>query len=588
MNEILNRIAKLREQMIKDKVTHVYVPTDDYHLSEYVGDYFKCREYISSFTGSAGVCLITLTNAYLWTDSRYFIQAAKELEDTSVELFKMGEEGVLSPRAYLKETLKSGDTLCVDFSVIDVDFGIYLSKLAKTNNFKILNKDYFKHIWTDRPEISRKLGFSLPLSRTGVSRKNKIKSIQEQLIKDNADYTVVASLDDIMWTLNIRGRDVMCSPVMLSYLVIGRDNVTFYSFEESLTNKMKADLKKDGIEHKSYFDIYDDIKNINEKVVVVDKNRVNYAIYTKLQEQNEIIFRDNYSLMMKAIKNKIEIRNMKKAHIKDGVAMVKFLHYVKTTSDEMSELSLGDKIIEFRSEHDTFIEPSFESIVGFKEHGAIVHYSASIESNVKIGSDTFLLVDSGGQYLEGTTDITRTIALGKVTREMKKHFTLALKGHLALYDVKFLKGTSGASLDMLVRKPLWDNGLNYGHGTGHGIGCLLNCHEGPNSISFNRVGVSFVPGMITSNEPGLYIENAYGIGHENLMLCTKVKNAKQPIYRFEQLTYVPFDLNGIDKTLLTVKEKEILNKYHARVYKKISPYLNEKERKWLKQQTRAI
>ena len=290
MNEIFNRIAKLREQMIKDKVTHVYVPTDDYHLSEYVGDYFKCREYITGFTGSAGVCLITLTNAYLWTDSRYFIQAANELKDTSVELFKMGEEGVLSPRAYLKENLKSGDTLCVDFSVIDIDFGIYLSKLAKTYNFKILNKDYFKDIWNDRPEISKRLGFSLPLSRTGVSRKNKIKLIQERLIKDNADYTVVASLDDIMWTLNIRGRDVMCSPVMLSYLVIGRDNVTFYSFEESLTNKMKADLKKDGIEHKSYFDIYDDIKNINEKVVVVDKNRVNYAIYTKLQEQNEIIF----------------------------------------------------------------------------------------------------------------------------------------------------------------------------------------------------------------------------------------------------------------------------------------------------------
>ena len=586
MNEIKNRIAKLRNKKLIDKVDYVFVPTNDYHLSENIGEFFKCREYITGFNGSAGDALIGLNEAYLWVDSRYFIQAEYQLKGTDIKLFKMGEKGVPTIKEFLNKNIKSNQTFAVNYAVIDVTFGGFLEELSLNNGVKLLNKDYFDDIWDNRPSISQNEGFMLPKSLTGLDRKDKIKNIQEEMKNDNADYHLVASLDDVMWILNIRGDDVAYSPVMLSYILIGRDSVTFYAFEKCLSKKMKSSLINDGIEIKSYYELFEDIALIHHKKVVLDSRRVNFNVYSVLKKDNFIIHKDNYSQMLKVIKNKTEIKNMKLAHLYDAVSMIKFIYYVKHTKDAMTELSLMEKLNEFRGLNKTFIEPSFESIVGFKHHGAIVHYSASEETSINVEGDSLLLVDSGGQYLNGTTDITRTLVIGKVNNEIKKHFTMVLKAHLALYDFKF-KNLTGAGLDSIVRAPMWKEGLEFKHSTGHGIGCLLNCHEGPNGISFvNRT--LFKEGMMTSNEPGLYLEDRYGIRHENIMLCKKCHGKFEDYLTFEQMTLVPFDIEGIDKRLLTKEEKNKLNAYHKKVYSKVSKYLTSKEKNWLRKQTKAI
>lgn len=589
MNEIERRVQLLRLKMKEDGVDFVYVPTDDFHLSEYVGDYFKCREFLTGFTGSAGTAIVSADEALLWTDGRYFLQAEQQLRDTPFRLCRMGEEGVPTVREFLTDRLKENRVLAWDARVIDAGFGAEIAALAETAHAEIRDKDYFAELWEERPDISRKPAFLISDKAAGESRIEKINFVQSMLKKSACDLTVIASLDDVMWLMNLRGNDVAYCPVLLSYAIVYCDRAIFYCHEETLGDRIVSALEKDGIEIRGYDALYSDLAKLEQQRVALDLRRVNYAIYRALKG-NTVLPVENFTQLPKACKNPTELRNIRRAHIKDGVAVTKFLYWLKHSKEEKSECSAAEKLLEFRKQQKGFIEPSFETICGFQEHGAIVHYAATEQTDIRIGENGFLLVDSGGQYAEGTTDITRTIVLGRVSRRMKRDFTLVLKGHLNLLQAKFLKGTRGSVLDMLARAPLWNYGLNYNHGTGHGVGYLLNVHEGPNGISFQRAQYPvFEEGMVTSDEPGLYIAGEYGIRHENLIVCVKdEKNEYGQFLRFEPLTFVPFDLEGIDKRYLTRDDIRILNRYHREVYRKISPYLTKREQNWLKKQTRAI
>lgn len=589
MNEISMRINQLRIQMKDMRIDGVYIPTDDFHLSEVVGEYFKEREFITGFTGSAGVCLVTQERAILWTDGRYFLQADEQLKNTGVELFKLGVEGFLSPFEYIKTIVTDGFVLASDTRVLSASFGMELNKFLQSKNATLKNVDLIDKIWSNRPLLSHNPVYELDFKYAGETRKDKILKLQNHLRDSNADLSVISSLDDIMWLLNLRGNDVKHSPVALSYVIVYQDKVDLYIQDDVVSDSIKHKLLADNVTLKPYFDVYNDLKMITGKVIMVSLKNINYAIYDAIFH-NTLINEDNYTSKLKAIKNDIEIKNIKKAHLKDAVAMCKFIYWLKHSIDEKTEISAAEKLHEFRKMQKNFVDDSFETICGWAEHGAIVHYSATKETNVKIEKDNFLLVDSGGHYLEGTTDITRTIALGNVSSQMKKDFTLVLKSHICLSKAVFLKGTSGSNLDVLAREPLWENYLNYNHGTGHGVGYLLNVHEGPQNISCSRFNnVSLQEGMLTSNEPGLYLTNKYGIRHENLVLCQKdKKNEYGTFLKFEPVTLVPFDINAIDVKYLSAEERKYLNKYHALVYKKVSPYLDEKEKNWLLKVTKAI
>lgn len=582
---IKEKLNKLRELMIAKKIDIIYVPTDDYHLSEYVGSFFKEREYISGFTGSYGIAIITLNEAHLWTDGRYFLQADIQLKDSTFIVEKMGEKDVISPLEFLKKHLP-GKTLGVDFKTISAAFGIELQKI----NAKMVDIDLIGEIWNDRPKLSCSKAKELSLKYVGVSRKNKISHLQAQIKLANIDALLISSLDDIMYVFNLRGDDVIFNPVLLSYALIYKDQAYLFIQEQALTKKIISSLTKDGIIVKPYFDIYHELININHFSLGMDINKNNYALFVAINDSNRIKPINIQNFIKKHIKNKTEIRNIKKAHLKDGIAMCKFLYWLEHTKEEIDEISVSEKLLSFRMEQPNFISPSFDTICGFKENGAIVHYSATKETSKRIVGNSFLLIDSGGQYLEGTTDITRTIVRGKVTDRMKRDFTLVLKGHINLSRAVFLEGTQGCNLDILAREPLWNLGLNYNHGTGHGVGYFLNVHEGPINIHYRRINnCVFREGMITSNEPGIYLENQYGIRHENLILCVKsLKNQYGQFYKFKNLTLVPFDLRGIKKNLLTEDEKTALNEYHSLVYSKISPFLDYQERQWLKKMTRKI
>ena len=609
---ITERIAALRETMKAHGVDAYLVPTSDFHGSEYVGDYFKCRSFLSGFTGSAGSLVVTADMAGLWTDGRYFLQAEDQLAGSGSDLYKMGEEGVPTIHDFLVDKLTEGQCLGFDGRTLSKAYATSLKKDLAAKGAKVnFELDLAGEVWADRPALSAEPVMLLDVKYAGKSRADKLADVRKVMEEKKADYFVLTSLDDIVWLLNIRGGDVECTPVVLSYVVVLKERVLLFANEKAFGAEVKAALEADGVMLLPYNNIYGWIKKISAgKTVLLDGGRANYAIVASVPKSVKILDETNPTQLPKAIKNATEVENMYKAHVKDGVAKTRFMYWLKqrvkaakaagTTmlTDEngapITEISAADKLEAYRAEQENFMGLSFGTIAGFGPHGAIIHYGATEETNVELHTDEFLLVDSGGQYLEGTTDITRTFALGEVDDIRKKHFTLVLRGNLNLTAAKFVHGVRGINLDFVCRQPLWEEGLDYNHGTGHGVGYFLNVHEGPNGFRWKVVpermdSAVLEEGMITSNEPGLYLPGQYGIRLENLIVCRKGEKTEygQFMY-FDAMTMVPFDLDAVDPQWMSSREIQLLNEYHARVYETIAPFLPEEEKEWLKEATRAI
>ena len=595
---IKQRIENIRDLMKEKNIYAYIVPSSDYHQSEYVGDYFKSREFMSGFTGSSGTLIISMDEAGLWTDGRYFIQAENELKDSGIKLFKMGEEGVPTIEEYLLEKLPKNSTLGFDGRVMSVKEG---ESLANKLAFKGINIEYkydlVNDIWEDRCSLPTEKAFLLGVEYSGESFSDKLSRIRAVMKEKKATTHILASLDDIAWLFNIRGRDVKSNPVVLSYAVISIDSVYLFIDKNKIGEDIRAELSKENVQIKGYEEVYEFIKNIDEnEVVLIDTSKVNYAIYNNIPSNVRKIEERNPSILFKSIKNEIELNNIRNSHIKDGVAFTKFMYWLKSNIGkiDITEISATKKLEEFRREQEKFIEPSFSTIAAYKEHAAMMHYSATEESNYKLEPRDLFLVDSGGQYFDGTTDITRTIALGPIPKNVRKDFTNVVRGMIRLSKAKFLYGCRGYNLDILARGPLWEEGIDYKCGTGHGIGFVLNVHEGPNGFRWKvREDIDdsciLEEGMVTTNEPGVYVENSHGIRIENEIVVRKAeKNEYGQFMDFEVITFAPIDLDAIDESLILKDEKVYLNNYHKQVYDKISPYLNEEEKQWLKTYTREI
>lgn len=574
------------------------VPTSDFHDSEYVGEHFKARKFITGFTGSAGTAVITMTEAGLWTDGRYFVQAERQLEGSTVTLYRMGEEGVPTVDEFLAEKLPENGCLGFDGRVIGGTWGRRMEKLAEKKNGTIhCNEDLIDIIWEDRPALSKEPVFILEERYAGKSTAEKLAAVREAMEKEGADYHILTSLYDIAWLLNVRGGDIECVPVVLSYLVLTEKECIWFLQEEIVDEKLRAYLNENHITTRSYDAIYEYVLDIpaNAKVLL-SAGQVNYRIVSSLNEDITIIDKPNPTLLMKAVKNQTEVDNTRAAHVKDGVAVTKFMYWLKNNigKTKITEISASDYLENLRKEQENFLGISFNTISAYGANAAMMHYSATPESDTELKPEGFLLVDSGGHYYEGTTDITRTFALGPITDEMRTHFTAVCRSNMNLAHAKFLYGCTGLNLDILARGPLWEMGIDYKCGTGHGVGYLLNVHEGPNGFRWrvvterNDSGV-LQEGMITTDEPGVYLEGKYGIRTENELVCHKsCKNEYGQFMEFENITYAPIDLDAIDPEQMTKREREYLNEYHATVYKTLSPYMTEEENEWLKCYTRAI
>lgn len=594
---IPTRIARLREEMKKRNISIYVIPTSDFHESEYVGEYFKARKFMTGFTGSAGTAVITMEEAGLWTDGRYFVQAAEQLKDSTVTLYKMGEPGVPTVDEYIMDTLKNGETLGFDGRVVNSQWGKKLEKIAEEKQANLyVDEDLVDFVWEDRPAMSCEPVMILKEEYSGKSTAEKIADVRKAMKEKQADIHLISSLYDIAWLLNVRGGDISHVPVVLSHLALMEDSCLWFLQEKALTPEITAYLKENGVEIRPYDSFYTYVKEISEdKTVLMDESILNYRICSSIPKNVKIVNEANPSELMRSMKNETEMKNTRNAHIKDGVAMCKFMYWLKKNvgTIPMTEISVSDYLAELRAQQEGFLDLSFDTISAYGAHGALCHYSATEESNAKIEPEGFLLVDSGGHYLDGTTDITRTFALGALTEEMKENFTRVCRGMLNLANAKFQYGCTGRNLDYLARSPLWEVNLDYNHGTGHGVGHILNVHEGPQGIRWRMIaGVVEQPleeGMITSDEPGLYLEGKYGIRTENELLCLKgTKNEYGQFMYFENLTLVPIDLDAIVPEQMSDDEKRRLNAYHAEVFRVISPYLTEEEALWLKEYTREI
>lgn len=595
---VTERLQHLRALMAKNGIQAYLLPTSDFHESEYVGDYFKSRKYLSGFTGSAGSVVVTLETAGLWTDGRYFIQAARELADSGITLYKMGEEGVPTLEEFLVDSLKEGDVLGFDGRVVNARLGLRLSEKLSSRKISIsYEKDLVDEIWTDRPALPTTPAFLLEEKYSGKSTALKLEAVRSEMQKKQAKYHIITSLDDIAWLFNIRGGDIAYNPVVLSYAVIDSEKAYLFLDERKLSAEIKTELENAGVEIKDYFEIYEFVKTLPKtEKILLDTAKVNYAIYKNLGTDADIIDATNPTVLFKAVKNPVELENLRKAHIKDGVAVTKFIYWLKQNigKTEITEVSASDFLEAKRREQKGCIDLSFDTISAYNANAAMMHYKATEESHAVLKPEGILLVDSGGQYYEGTTDITRTIVLGEISDEIKKHFTAVLRSMLNLSDARFLHGCIGLNLDILARGPIWDMDLDYKCGTGHGVGYLLNVHEAPNGFRWKKVperddGCVLEEGMVTTDEPGVYIEGSHGIRTENELICHKgVKNEYGQFMYFEHLTFAPIDLEAVDTSYMTGREIDSLNRYHKEVYEKLSPYLTDEENLWLKEATRAI
>lgn len=590
------RITALR-QLMKEKNMDVYiVPSSDNHQSEYVGDYFKAREFITGFTGSAGTAIITQTEAGLWTDGRYFIQAETELAGSNITLYKMGNPGVPKIDEYLESALPENGVLGFDGRVVSMSRGKDFEKNLAYKNVRIEDKyDLIDTIWSNRPSMSENPVFMLEEKYTGESTASKLERVRVEMRKVNATAHLLITLDDIAWLLNFRGSDIAYTPVVLCYAVVMLDCVHLFINEAKLSTEIKCEFEHNGVVLHSYNEVYEFTENLaSDEVVLLDPARLNYALYNSIPHSVKRVEQLNPSILMKAVKNDIEVENIRKAHVKDGVAQTKFMYWLKNTigKETITELSASDKLESFRAKQEGFLWPSFAPISAFGPHAAMCHYSSSKETNVEITKGALFLMDTGGNYMEGSTDITRTFAIGNINDELKRDFTNVLRGNLALSNAKFLYGCSGKNVDILARQYLWNENLDYNHGTGHGVGYLLSIHEASGRIVWRGTEEAtwvLEHGMVITNEPGLYIEGSHGIRLENeLLVRNSVKNDFGQFMNFEVITYVPFDLDAIDTSLLRDDEKELLNAYHKLVYDTVSPHLTQEEKEWLKIYTRAI
>lgn len=590
---IKENIKKLQDLMKQNDIDAYIISDVDPHQSEYVAEHFKSRSFISGFTGSAGTVVITKDKNGLWTDGRYHIQAEEQLKDSGIDLFKQGLEDTPTYIEWLKKNLDENSSVGFDGKVMAQSSAKSIINKFKNTGIKVIDKyDFIKEIWEDRQKQNFHEIYNHEEKYAGKSTKEKLKEVRERMKEKNANYYVLGSVDNTAWLFNIRGNDVSNNPVIYSYGLVSDDKAIVYLSKENLTDKTKEVLEKNGVEIKDYDEIANDLKNINEKSnIYLDESKINRYLYNALPKKSNKISGTSIVTSIKAIKNDVEIENLKKTHIRDSVAMVRFIHWLKENigKEKITEIDTIEKLESFRKMGENFKEPSFDTIAGYKDHAAMMHYKADRESEYTLEKKHMLLIDSGGQYLDGTTDITRTIALGELTDKEKEDFTLVLKGHISLNKLVFLYGATGSNVDIIARAPLWKRGIDYKCGTGHGVGFFLNVHEGPHSISPRPNTIKLEENMVITNEPGIYRNGEHGIRTENTILVKEKCNTEfGKFMEFEVISYCPIDLDAIDKTILEKEEKDWLNNYHKEVYEKLSPYLEEDLKEWLKNQTRAI
>ena len=594
--KVSERVAKLRALMAEKGIDAYVVPTADFHQSEYVGEHFKARKFITGFSGSYGTAVIAKDDAGLWTDGRYFFQATNELEGSRVRLMKMFVDDTPSVTEYLAENVPEGGKVAFDGRVLAVDEGKEFEEALSPKNITIdYSEDLIDQIWEDRPPLSDKPAFFLEEKYSGESSAHKLERVREVMKKNGATVHVIASLDDTGWLLNIRGDDIDFFPLLLSYSIVRMDGVDLYVDDSKLNDQIHEELAKVNVTIHPYNDIYEDIKKLDaSETCLIDPMKMNYALYKSIP--CKVVEAANPTILMKAMKNPVELENIKEAHIKDGIAITKFMYWVKTRYDkeDITELSSADKLTSLRAAQEGYIRDSFEPLCAFADHAAMMHYSPSKETDVVLKEGAMFLNDTGGGYYEGSTDITRTFILGSIDQDMKKYFTAVVRAMMNLSRANFLYGCHGYNLDVLVRQPIWDLNIDFQCGSGHGVGYLGNVHEPPTGFRWYIVPSKnehhqLEEGMVITDEPGIYEDGKFGIRIENEFIVRKgEKNKYGQFMHFETITFAPIDLDGIDPEEMTKSEREWLNNYHKDVYEKIGPHLTDEEREWLKEYTRAI
>lgn len=583
---IVQRLEKLRKLMKEREIDVYVIPTSDFHETEYVGSYFKAREYMSNFTGSAGTLIVSMDEAVLYTDGRYFIQAEKELYQTTIQLMKMGEKDTMDMMTYIQTHVKEGRKVGFDGRVVPYAFAKKIQQaIAQKQATLYVKEDLVNEIWKERPMLQSHPIYLLDTQYSGCSIDQKLTKLRDTLKQKELDAIIITTLDDIAWLLNIRGNDIENYPVVLSYLVVSQESAYLYVDSNKVNKEVQTYFKQANIIQKEYDEIYQDVVNFSYQQVAFDAEKVNYRIISSLPKQIQLHSMSNPTQLWKAQKNEVELNNVTIAHKKDGLAMLEFMYWLKRgcNLEEESEYSASEYLASCRKKQEHFISASFHTISAYQENAAMMHYRATKEQAKTLKKEGLLLVDSGGQYLEGTTDITRTFALGNVSDVMKEHYTKVLKGLIKLSDVQFLYGCTGQNLDILARGTLWKDGIDYRCGTGHGIGYLLNVHEGPNGFRWKKVverndsGV-FEEGMITTIEPGVYREGMYGIRIENEVICRKsIENEYGQFMKFETTTFCPIDKDAIDTKYLSTEEIAWLNAYHQSVYDMLSPAIRDED-----------
>lgn len=608
MRSVEDKLNALRRLMKERNLAAYIIPTEDFHGSEYVGEYFKTREYMSGFTGSAGTLIVLSKEAALWTDGRYFIQAAVQLAGSPITLMKSGQPGVPTIAEYLCDKLEAKSVIGFDGRTVT---SLFVNKIAQKTDAKQITfaggEDLVDRVWTDRPDISTEPVWELDVAYAGISREGKLRDVREKMRKEQADVLLITALDEIAWLLNLRGNDIRYTPVFLAYMLVTHDKAVLCVHEQILPEEIRENLEKAGISIESY----DAIERFLHEIPIgskvwTDSAAVSYSLLNSLPEGTKRLDKPGPIALMKAVKTPQEMEHIRAAHIKDGVAVTRFIRWLKMnaqkqdgemTCDELgekiTEMSAARKLESFRAQMEGYLGASFAPIIAYGAHGAIVHYEPTEQTDVVLTGGSFCLADTGGHYREGTTDVTRTIAIGTVSEDEKRYYTIALRGHLALGAAKFMHGVCGQNLDVLAREPLWEAGLDYNHGTGHGVGFILGVHEGPQRfqwrITEDTQSIPLEEGMVISNEPGIYLEGRFGIRHENLVMCRKgEQNGYGQFMYLEPLTMVPFDREAILPEMMTERELQWLNDYHQRVYEALSPYFTGEEAEWLREATAAI
>jgi Xaa-Pro aminopeptidase len=587
------KIDHIRRMMKDNSIDAVIISGNDPHQSEYIADHWQARQWLTGFTGSAGTAVITLEHAILWTDFRYYIQAAKQIKGSRFELYKTGEPDVPDFEKYLAEILQPGDTIGIDGNLFSrASVNKYKARFKEKEISLNTDGDFIKVLWQDRPLMPVSKAFPLLKKYAGKSRTKKIEQIRESMNDKGSSFHLMATLDDIAWTLNLRGKDIHTNPVNIAYVLIAPAKVTLFLNLQKIDKELEKELKLDGIDIAEYEDIYDVLPKIpDNKVILIDPENINYRLYQSINKKCKIIEKPNPAIALKAVKNDIEISHLKQTAVKDGAAVVNFLFWLENKGEDtkLSEISSAGKLYEFRRAQDLFIDNSFDPIMAYKEHSAMCHYSATEETDAIIKNKGMFLTDSGGNYLTGTTDITRTVCRSTPTKQQIQDYTLVLKGHIAVASTFFPKGTRGFQIDTLSRQYLWNKGMDFGHGTGHGVGFFLSVHEGPARISPHPIDVKLEKGMVLTNEPGVYREGEYGIRLENMIFVDQAfENNFGTFMKFNNLTYCHFEKDLIHKDMLDKEEKKWINEYHARVYEKLSPVLDIDVSLWLRNKTEPL